>query len=350
MEQAELSCAGLERLPHLAVHDALAVIAARVARDHAPPETDGAGVAQVFGDFPASGEAAEDEPHRGGADAEAALGAGDEEFRHAVVDGGAWRRARGSAALGGSARHAAAHDQREAHGLGRACRMTRGKRVGVAEPVEELVGLAVTDFAQGGETAGAGARRQVVQIIAIDALDPEAVAFRVARVAHTNRHVGVPETLKKHGPDGSRARSDRAVWSQCREAADNSLPEQRRLTAAAGCRCWPAACCRWPAAEWPREQHCCRTERRAGGVPAAGWRGRHGAGGRRVRRSRGGRSGRSAALRRSRRSGAGLSAGGIILRTRRQQQCRSKRAKSNFGIHRSVPRYFVERANTKRAF
>src|SRR5579863_4686032 len=44
-----LGGAGLERLPHFAVHDALEVVAGRVARDDAPPEGDGGGVAQVLG-------------------------------------------------------------------------------------------------------------------------------------------------------------------------------------------------------------------------------------------------------------------------------------------------------------
>jgi len=43
-------------------------------------------------------------------------------------------------------------------------------------------------------------------------------------------------------------RSDQAVRSQYREAADNSLPDSRRLTAAAGSPGWPgqpeARCCR----------------------------------------------------------------------------------------------------------
>src|SRR6185437_1221490 len=89
-----------------------------------------------------------------------------------------------------------------------------------------------------------------------------------------------------------------------------------------------------------------RGGRRSGAVAAR--RARHGAG-RIVRRRSSRRSGRCAALRGSRRSGGGLGAGGLILCTGRQQQCRSKRAKSNFGVHRSVPRCFVERATTKKA-
>src|SRR5262245_40334123 len=58
---APCRCPGLEGLAHLAVHDALLIIALRIDRDHAPPEAHGRGIAQVFGDFPAPREAVEDE-------------------------------------------------------------------------------------------------------------------------------------------------------------------------------------------------------------------------------------------------------------------------------------------------
>src|SRR6185437_12368613 len=182
--------ARLEGLPHFAVHDALAVVAERVARDHTPPETDGAGVAQVLGDLPAAGEAAEDEPDGSGADTEAAHGTRDEELRHAVIDGGT-----GQGACAGTARRAcrrgracaAAHDQRKADGLGSPQDHER-KAVRIAEPVEELVGLAVADLAERRESARARGRRQIVEVIAIDALDPEPVTHCVTRIANTDRH------------------------------------------------------------------------------------------------------------------------------------------------------------------
>jgi hypothetical protein len=49
----------------------------------------------------------------------------------------------------------------------------------------------MADFTEGGK--GAGARRQIVEIIAVDALNPEPIAFRVPRVAHAHRHIGFPE-------------------------------------------------------------------------------------------------------------------------------------------------------------
>src|SRR5512146_375803 len=121
----------------------------------------------------------------------------------------------------------------------------------------------------------------------------------------------VPEPLKKHGPDSSRMRSVRAVSAgagRLRQPPGTRGGLLLRRVAVVGRRRIAAG------------------RRRVGRSSIAV--GRSGAIRRRgiVRRRRGGRS------------GGGLGAGGIILRTRRQQQCRSKRAKSNFGIHRSVPR------------
>src|SRR5579863_8296397 len=71
--------ARLKHLVHLAVDDALLVLAARVAADHPPPEAHRIRVAQVLGDLPASCEAIEDELDRRAPDAEAPPRARDEE-------------------------------------------------------------------------------------------------------------------------------------------------------------------------------------------------------------------------------------------------------------------------------
>src|SRR3712207_6254412 len=55
---------GLEYLSDFAIRHALLVSPVGVVSHHAPPERDGHGVAQVFGDLPSSGEAVEDELHR----------------------------------------------------------------------------------------------------------------------------------------------------------------------------------------------------------------------------------------------------------------------------------------------
>src|SRR5215472_300541 len=60
--------ARIKHLVHFAVDDALLVIAARIAADHAAPEAHRIGVAQVFGDLPAPGEAIQDQLDRAAPD------------------------------------------------------------------------------------------------------------------------------------------------------------------------------------------------------------------------------------------------------------------------------------------
>src|SRR6185312_6248864 len=127
----------------------------------------------------------------------------------------------------GAGAGAATHDQREADRLG-GSEDDQGEGVGVPEPVEELVGLTMADLTERRERAGAGGRRQIVEIIAIDALDPEAVAFRVSCIAHTNRHVGFLEPEETRPGRLARAIRPGRV-SQCRKAADNSLPDRGGL-------------------------------------------------------------------------------------------------------------------------
>src|SRR5262245_59555268 len=126
--------ARLEYLADFSIGHALLVFALGVVSHHAPPERDRHRVAQVLGDFPAAGEAVEDELHRELADAAAAMRAADEEFRHAVVD----RR---------TARHGATRHHREPDGFV-AAQDDQGIDAGVTEPACQLVRFAVADFSE----------------------------------------------------------------------------------------------------------------------------------------------------------------------------------------------------------
>src|SRR5207244_12121133 len=82
-----------------------------------------------------------------------------------------------------------------------------------AEPTHDLIRLAVPYFAEGREHSGVGS--EVVEIVAIDALDPEPVAIGRSRITHTDRHSVEfrGSAQKQHGPDSSLARSVQAVQS-----------------------------------------------------------------------------------------------------------------------------------------
>src|SRR3954462_8731618 len=82
----------IKDLPHLTVDHPLLVTAARVAGNHPPPETDSTGIAQVLGDFPAAGEAIEDEIDGRAAHPQPTAVPGDEKLRHAVFNNRRTRR------------------------------------------------------------------------------------------------------------------------------------------------------------------------------------------------------------------------------------------------------------------
>src|SRR6185295_18292024 len=138
--------------------------------------------AQVLGDFPATGKAVEDQFHGESPDAAAAPGAADEELRHAVVD----RRA---ARFRAAARH-----HGEAHVLAAAQDDQRVDRW-ICEPAGELVRFAVTDFSERSRAEHAGVeRRKIIQIVAVDAFDPLAIAARTARIPDTDSHASPRKT------------------------------------------------------------------------------------------------------------------------------------------------------------
>ena len=74
---------------------------------------------------------------------------------------------RGFAAEGAATRH-----HRESNGLG-GLQNDEWKRIGIAEPAHDLIGLTVAHFAQHGKHPGI--RGEVIEIVAINALDPAAI-------------------------------------------------------------------------------------------------------------------------------------------------------------------------------
>src|SRR6185436_4629096 len=120
----------------------------------------------------------------------AAPGAADEELGHAIVD----RRAAG---LGPAARN-----DGESHQVV-ATQDDEGVHRGVPEPARQLVGRAVTDFSERSRAEHAGVQwREVIQVVAVDAFDPLAVAGGAARIPHTDSHAS-PRKTKPGRPDKS---------------------------------------------------------------------------------------------------------------------------------------------------
>src|ERR1700722_12628985 len=162
---------GNKHLVDFAVRDALGEAALRVAADDAAPETHRGRIPQIFGDLPAPGEATEYQLYRGLPYPQTPPRARDEELRQAIVDA---RLARGR-------QHA--HHARKTHRLLPAQNDER-IGVGVSEPVRDLIRLAVTDLPEPREQAGAGI--EVIEVIAVDALDPQAVGRCRPGIAHTH--------------------------------------------------------------------------------------------------------------------------------------------------------------------
>ena len=79
-----------------------------------------------------------------------------------------------------------AHHESESHALS-ALRDDEGVRLRIGEPVRDLVGLAMTDLAQDGEDSGVE-RGKIVEVVAIDAFDPQAIGLRKARITNADRH------------------------------------------------------------------------------------------------------------------------------------------------------------------
>src|SRR5688572_28115617 len=186
--------AGFEHLPDFTIGDALLVLALGVVSHDAAPERHRHGVAQVLGDFPAAGETIEDELDRELADPASAMASAHEELRHAEVDRWpAWHRA--ARHHGESHRLAAAQDDEWID-----------RRI--AEPARQLVGFAVTDLAERSRAEHAGVqRRKIIEVVAVDAFDPLAIAGSAARIPDTDRH-GPPRKTK---PGQTLLRSARAV-------------------------------------------------------------------------------------------------------------------------------------------
>ena len=161
---------------------------------------------------------------------------------------------------------------------------------------------------------------QIVEVVAVDALDPAAGRSRTrARIAHTDGHGSQAHRYQKqHGPDSSLARSVRAVLSAVGSLRDlllraalTAVGRRRRRGASAG------------AAAGSRS-----IGRQAAGAASAG-----ASGGRQPRQPEPERPSAAAGG-----VAARLGAGGFLLRAGRQHQRRNECAKSKFGVHRSVPR------------
>src|SRR5450755_355102 len=178
--------ARLKKLADFAVDNALLILAARIRRDHPAPEIHGGRISQVLVDFPASRKAVENDLHRGLADSATPLGARDEELGHAVIDACASRKPR----------HA--HNHRKANRYG-GFRDEEGVRAGIGEPARDLVGLAMANFAEDRKSPGVE-RRQVIEIVAIDILDPEPITLRRPRVPYAYCHA-TRTRIKTNGPD-----------------------------------------------------------------------------------------------------------------------------------------------------
>src|SRR6185312_7373692 len=166
---------GLEHLAHLAVEQSFLIFAVSVGGDDASPEAHCGGVALELRYFPASGEAIEDQLNRHAPDPQAAPRSRDEKLGHAIVDLRLRRQ-------GG-----AASDHGEADVLG-SLQDDQRKSVAVPKPARHLVRLTVPDLAEGGKQARRIHRREIVEIVAVDTLDPQAIPFGGACVSHTDGH------------------------------------------------------------------------------------------------------------------------------------------------------------------
>ena len=110
---------------------------------------------------------------------------------------------RGFAAEGAAARH-----HRESNGL-RGLQDDEWKCIGITEPAQDLIRLTMAHFAQHGEHPGIGG--EVIEVIAINALDPAAI-IQGSGVTNTYCYGHDAQARRKqHGPDSSLTRSVRAV-------------------------------------------------------------------------------------------------------------------------------------------
>src|SRR5207237_10635563 len=89
------------------------------------------------------------------------------------------------------------------------------KGVRIAEPVCDQVRLAVSHLTEFGKQPGAGI--EVIQVITVDALDPQPVGGCGAGIAHTDSRgtkrstLPVSSPLQRNAPDSSLLRTLRAV-------------------------------------------------------------------------------------------------------------------------------------------
>ena len=99
-------------------------------------------------------------------------------------------------------------------------RMSRRVDGGIAEPARQLVRRAVADLAQRGRAEHAGVqRREVIEIVAVDAFDPLTVASHTACIPHTDSHA----SPRKTKPGQTLLRSARAVLSQLARSNNQRL-------------------------------------------------------------------------------------------------------------------------------
>src|SRR6185437_5803692 len=225
----------------------------------------------------------------------------------------------------------AARNHGEAHVL-RSLHDDQREGIPVAEPANNLIRFAVPDLAEGGKQAGGVQRGEIVEIVAVDALDPQPIPFGGARISHTDDH---GREVSCHGLERSMNGSPSwatvpAPYAQKREArAGGPRPGLTHLSAQASNPKDGLLASRSFAGRSSR------SGRRSGGIASRSSRRSGGIASRSSRRSGriGGRGGG-----RRRRGGCGLGAGGFLLRAGRQHQRRNECAKSKFGFHRSVPR------------
>src|SRR6185312_3004695 len=144
-----------KHLPDLSIHDALLVGPARVARDDPPPEIHGIRITQILGNFPAPGEAVQNELYRHPSDPQPAARPGNKELRHPVIDP-LLRKAWG---------HPGHHCEPDRLG---SLEDDQREYIRVSEPALDLVRLTMTHLAQHREDPGI--RGKIVEIIAVDTL------------------------------------------------------------------------------------------------------------------------------------------------------------------------------------
>jgi phenylacetate-CoA ligase len=169
-----------EVMADFAIGCAFPVVAARIHRHHVSPEADSRRIARILEYFPTARESVEYESHGAAPDAPSPGTARHEELRHAEL--------RFPRCVSLPRHHC------KTRGL---LVIENGEQRGrpIHQPALQLVGLAVADLAQRRKDPGVQ-QAQVIEIVAIHALDPLKVPGIGARIAQAYRHVVCPSQIK----------------------------------------------------------------------------------------------------------------------------------------------------------